>query len=90
MAHPSQYLLKVESDAPISCISLARSRRQRSSTLLGNDLEGPKVKQLVFLPGEEGSTEGNTWWEMGEVPPTTFIPESLLMTSDGDSRCESN
>ena len=71
--------------APISCMSLASSRRQRSSTFLGNDLEGKKVKPLLFLPGEEGSTEGNTGWEMwGEVLSTT-LPSS---TSEGDSVCE--
>ena len=42
------------------------------------------MKPLVFLPGEEGSTEGNTGWEMGEVLPTTMP----LMISDGNSMCE--
>ena len=42
--------------------------------LLGNDLKGPNVKPLLFLLSEEGSTEGNTWWEMGEVLATALIP----------------
>ena len=43
------------------------------------------MKPLLFSPGEEGSTEGNTGWEMGEVLPAT-LPSS---TSEGDSTCES-
>ena len=56
-------LLKAESGAPISRMSLASSRDKYPPHSWGMT-EGKKVKPLLFSPGEEGSTEGYTGREM--------------------------